>query len=265
MEARAMLGDILLRMGSVQPDQLQAALGHHFLSGVPLGRTLVEQRACSEGAVMKALSVQVGLHTIELDPKLCALVPARVARQHRAIPVRVEPGPRGLLYVAVSAPGSLEALDAVRAVSGRPRIQASLATDEAIARALVRLYGLDVEQSVPRASPSPSAPAVLLYGFPHVSAARLTAFFIARGLEARVARALEVMGSKPSDVVFAPLGAIEELLPSGARVQGQLLVQGHHPESDFERAAQVGARGFLGSPLDDELLLRAMRRLRPVS
>jgi len=33
-------------------------------------------------------------------------------------------------------------------------------------------------------------------------------------------------------------------------------------EDGFERAQRLGAKGFVGSPLDAELLVRAIRRLR---
>jgi type IV pilus assembly protein PilB len=45
-------------------------------------------------------------------------------------------------------------------------------------------------------------------------------------------------------------------------VRAQLLVAGKAPEVDLARAQALGAKGFLAAPLDADLLLRAVRRLR---
>ncbi|HLL82074.1 MAG TPA: hypothetical protein VK420_05460, partial [Longimicrobium sp.] len=155
-----------------------------------------------------------------------------------------------------------EALDAVRAVSGKPRVTAHLASDEALARALARLYG-DDEPSRASREPAPSLGprGLLLYGWPPVTAILISRALAKHGLKTRVASPLEVLHMDASDTVFAPIQAMEGLLAGELRVAGSLLVH-DIAEDGFERARRLGAKGFVANPLDAELLVRAIRRVR---
>ncbi|MCE9668434.1 general secretion pathway protein GspE [Myxococcus stipitatus] len=140
------LGDILLERGVVDALQLHSALAYQRKWGVPLGQVVVDQRFCTAEQVLEALAEQVGLETVDLDARrpeaaLSRLIPERVARAHRVVPLRLEgPGPRDTLVVAMAAPASLASLDAVKSVTGRSRVVARLATDAAIQRAIGWLY-----------------------------------------------------------------------------------------------------------------------------
>jgi hypothetical protein len=229
----------------------------------------VREGLCSEADVLHALSVQLGIAAVDLeqeppDPALARLVPARIARQYRVVPLRVEQQEREVLHVALPAPASLEALDAVRAVSGKPRVEPRLASDAALARALTSLYGVELADAPhPKFSrgTGPGAP-VLLYGWPPVTAVLLTRTLAQEGIEARVATPLEVMHTRAGDVVLAPLTAMEGLLLGETHLAGTLIVHGAAEEEGYERARRVGARGYLASPHDGELVLRAVRRVR---
>src|SRR5262245_12062453 len=125
--ARRMLGEILLERGAVSRAQLRLGLVHHHEARIPLGRALVRERVCTESDVLRALSDQLGIDFVELereklDRKLSRLIPQRIARQYRVVPLRLELRDKEILHVALPAPASIEALDAVRAVSGRPRV-----------------------------------------------------------------------------------------------------------------------------------------------
>ena len=116
---------------------------------VPLGRALVREGLCTEADILRALSMQLGLPAIDLDrerldPKLTRLVPKRIAQKYRVVPLRLEKGERVVLHIAIPAPASLEALDAVRAVSGKPRVEPHLASDTALGHALAALYGIQI-------------------------------------------------------------------------------------------------------------------------
>lgn len=268
---RRALGEILLELGLINRAQLRLGLIHHHQTQVPLGRALVREGLVSESDVLRALSLQLGVEPVDLehvrpDRSLARFIPAKVARQYRVVPLRLEWKDREILHVALPAPASLEALDAVRAVSGKPRVVPHLASDSALNRALAALYGLeDAGAEEPELKFSwgsgPEAP-VLLYGWAPVTAVLLQRTLGQHGIEARVATPLEVMHTRPDDVVVAPLTAMEGLLLGETRIEAALIVHGEAEEQDYERARQVGASGYLANPRDEELLVRAVRRVR---
>ncbi|MFL5352923.1 hypothetical protein [Archangium sp.] len=271
--ARRMLGEILMELGLIDRAQLRLGLVHHHETRVPLGRALVREGVCTEADVLRALSLQLGIAAIDLDrepldPQLTRLVTKRIARQYRVVPLRLEKGEREVLHVALPAPASLEALDAVRAVSGKPRVEPHLASDTALSNALAALYGLQdggSEQAAANAPERGPDPPLLLYAWPPVTATLITRALSRHGLRTKVATPLEVMHTTAADLVFAPVQAMEGLLAGEARIAGAMLLSGTSEDEDLERAHRIGARGYVANPLDGELLLRAIRRLRPTS
>ncbi len=154
---RKRLGDILLERGVVDALQLHSALAYQRKWGVPLGQVVVDQRFGTGQQVLEALAFQAGMQTVDLDaqpadPRLAWLIPERVAEAHRVVPLRLEgQGTRdSVLVVAMAAPASLASLDAVKSVSGKPRVVAKLATDTAIQRAIGRLYRGETGEAAPR-------------------------------------------------------------------------------------------------------------------
>ncbi|MCY1021055.1 general secretion pathway protein GspE [Pyxidicoccus sp. MSG2] len=271
--ARRPLGEILLELGVLNRAQLRVGLVHHFETHVPLGRALVREGVCTEADVLRGLAAQLGVEAVDLEHALperavASLIPARIARQYRAVPLRVElvqleQAEREVLHIALPAPVSLEAVDAVRAVSGKPRVEAHVASDPAIARALAELYGIE-EPTQPPAGPTPAPGGpLLLYGWPPVTAVLISRQLARHGIPAKVATPLEVLHTAPNDVVLAPIQAMEGLLAGEVHIAGSLIVHGTSDDEGFERARQLGARGFLANPRDEQLLLRAIRRLRP--
>jgi type IV pilus assembly protein PilB len=265
------LGDILLEMGLIDRAQLRLGLVHHHEARVPLGRALVREGVCTEADILRALSLQEGLDAVDLereplDRKLTRLVPARLARRYRVVPLRLEKDEREVLHIALPAPASLEALDAVRAVSGKPRVEPHLASDTALAHALAALYGIQEHPSEPAPEPAPEPGAtILLYAWPPVTATLIARALERNGISTRVASPLEVMHTSASDIVFAPVQAMEGLLAGEAHIAGALLLSGSSDDEDLERAHRLGAKGYVANPLDGELLLRAIRRLRSSS
>ncbi|WP_426753981.1 hypothetical protein [Myxococcus sp. Y35] len=271
--SRRPLGEILLEQGVLNRAQLRVGLVHHHEVHVPLGRALVREGLCSDADVLRGLSEQLGVDAVDLDrtppdASLVAHIPARVARQYHAVPLHLEKvlldqGEREVLHIALPAPVSLEAVDAVRAVSGLPRVEAHIASDAALARALSRLYGIELPTEPP--APAVLAPGgpLLLYGWPPVTAVLMSRLLARNGFQARTASPLEVLHTGPGDIVLAPLQAMEGLLAGEVHIAGTLIVHGNSDDEGFERARQVGARGFLANPRDEQLLLRAVRRLRP--
>jgi hypothetical protein len=271
ISTKRMLGEILLERGAVSRAQLRLGLVHHHEARVPLGRALIRERVCSEQDVLRALSEQLGISAVDLeheplDRKLTRLIPLRIARQYRVVPLRMELQDKEILHVALPAPASLEALDAVRAVSGKPRVEPHLASDTALTHALARQYGLRETTEEPEFAPEPTPDGpVLLYGWPPVTAVLITRILSREGYTAKVATALEVLHTSPLDLVLAPVQAMEGLLMGELQIAGALIVHSASEDEGFERAHQLGAKGFLVNPTDEEMLLRAVRRPRPAS
>ncbi|MFL5318170.1 MAG: hypothetical protein ACJ790_00840 [Myxococcaceae bacterium] len=280
------LGEILLEMGAIDQLQLNAALAYHRQWGVPLGKALVEKRLCGGDKVFSALAKQSGLPVIKLDqqkldPRLSSLIPLKVAQQHRVIPLRLEGKRAETLVVAIAAPASLGALDAVQSVTGKQRVVAHLATDEDLGLALSRIYGVENPHAV--AAPPAFAPArmadeaevdldpqpsraeesgtVLLYGWPEGPAASLLEMISKSGLGARIIDEAELSHAGAGEVVLAPLPSIEAAAKRGLRAAAPLIVAGKDPDVDFPRAQRVGACGFLPAPVEAELVLHVVRRV----
>ncbi|WP_141588581.1 general secretion pathway protein GspE [Myxococcus sp. AB056] len=151
------LGDILLERGVVDALQLHSALAYQRKWGVPLGQVVVDQRFSTAQQVLEALAFQAGMQTVDLDiqppdASLTWLIPERVAETHRVVPLKLEGqgGRDSVLVVAIAAPASLASLDAVKSVSGKPRVVAKLASDASIRRAIGQLYRGETGEAVPR-------------------------------------------------------------------------------------------------------------------
>lgn len=271
------LGETLLSIGAVDELQLNAALALQRQWGMLLGRAVVQQRFCSPELVLKALALQTGLPTVDLekqalDTSLTGLVPRKVAEQHKVVPLHREGARFETLVVAIAAPAPLSALDEVRKVSRKQRVVPVLASDEAIERAIVRLYDGETALELPQkveatvqgyaklATPQPGP--VLVYGWPPLAGKSMALTLAAEGISARVARVEEVLRCGPNDVVVAPLPAIEELMPSNPKLRGRLVVAVKRPAEDAPRAARIGAKAVLGAPVDPKLLMQAIEECR---
>ncbi len=247
--------------------ELKLALCQQRTRGLPLGRTLVQDKICTESDVARALSLQAGLNFVDLDrepidPSAAALLPEKFARERSVVPLRlvVDAARHEQLHVALAAPAHVTAVDDVRAVSGKARVIAFVAADGALSRALWRLYprGEAVDFSG-----TPVAAPLMLYGFSHVEVARLENKLGEHGVRARGATPHDVLAAGAEDVVIASLDTVEQLAPPERPLHAALICVGEDPVRDFARAQALGARGFVVAPVDLELLLRAIRRFRP--
>ncbi|MGH7532609.1 MAG: type II secretion system protein GspE, partial [Gemmatimonadales bacterium] len=89
------LGDILVREGLINRDQLNQALAEQKTSGHRLGYVLVKLGVVQELEVTKVLAKQyrmpaVDLSRFEVDPKIIKLVPADLALKKSVLPLKRE-------------------------------------------------------------------------------------------------------------------------------------------------------------------------------
>jgi type IV pilus assembly protein PilB len=138
------LGQILIELDFITPDQLEVALEEHRKTPKSLGRVLIDMGMIKEGDLVRALAEQVGLEFVDLaeyqvDPTATALLPEALARRYRALPI----GDRdGKLLVAMSDPANVYALDDIRTITGRDVLPV-VATANDVERAIQKFAGMD--------------------------------------------------------------------------------------------------------------------------
>jgi hypothetical protein len=141
--ARPRLGEMLVELGYLNGEQLNGALAHQRQWGMSFGRAALARGYCNEDQILEALVRQTGLRGVDLEkeeqaPEVRGLLSHEAAQQHRAVALKLS---AHTLMVAMAAPASLNAQDAIRALTGRSRLDVVIASDEALERAIARFYG----------------------------------------------------------------------------------------------------------------------------
>ena len=140
--ARKKLGEMLVEAGVITETNLRAALNEQRRWGGTLGRQLVEMKMISEAELVRVLSMQLNMPSIELDrldipSAVLDLVPADVAAEHNIIPFAQQ---MKFLDVAMADPTNLGILDELR-IRTQLNIRPYLAGPRAIERAVGKFYG----------------------------------------------------------------------------------------------------------------------------
>jgi type IV pilus assembly protein PilB len=119
-ESRKSLGQYLIERDLLTREQLQAALSEARRLGIFLRQALLKLKLVSEEHLLEYVESELGIPRIDLssydsDPELRKLVPERVARKHRLVPVfKIA----NVLTVAMIDPMDVLALDEVKLTSG---------------------------------------------------------------------------------------------------------------------------------------------------
>ena len=137
------LGQILIELGLITPEQLETALEEHQKTPKALGRVLIDLGMIREADLVRALAEQVGLEFVDLTDtrsiRVHGALPEALARRYRALPI----GERdGKLLVAMSDPANVYALDDIRTITGRD-VQPVVATSADVEQAIQKFAGLD--------------------------------------------------------------------------------------------------------------------------
>lgn len=149
--ARARLGELLIQEGRIDALQLRSAMAHQSRWGGRLGQALVNLGLVSEAVVMEALARQLGVRFVEIGsrtvaPAVLRLVPERLVRKYRCLPLGVAAGRRGPLLVALGDPADLRVADDLAFATGMD-VEGVLATPADLEQAIAR--HLDGEMSRP--------------------------------------------------------------------------------------------------------------------
>ena len=150
------LGQILIELGYITPEQLETALEEHRKTPKSLGRVLIDLGMIKEADLVRALAEQVGLEFVDLnefpiDATATVLLPEALSRRYRAIPI----GERdGKLLVAMSDPANVYALDDIRTITNRD-VQPLVATASDVEQAIQKFSHMEgqVEALATEAAP----------------------------------------------------------------------------------------------------------------
>ncbi|RTG95478.1 type IV pilus assembly ATPase PilB [Thermus scotoductus] len=151
------LGAILLDAGLLTDEELQMALEKHREVGGSLAEVIVDSGLLSERRIAQAIEDHFGiplveLHTLEIPPKVRALLPAEKAKELQAIPFAVDEE-AGVVRVAFVNPLDTLALEEVEDLTGMV-VEPYQATKSAFLYTLAKHYP---ELNLPL-PPPPSGP-----------------------------------------------------------------------------------------------------------
>jgi hypothetical protein len=157
------MGDLLLEMGLLDEQTLQAAIAEQRLSGRRLPRILGEKRVVDEERLTKAVAAKLGLEVVnvsslKIHERVLALIPAPVAIRYGVLPIAIKRANGAeYLYLVMADPLDTEAIGEVQRVTGRQvRVLMAGATevDAAIDTQYRAIQGKHV-QPMPPATPPP--------------------------------------------------------------------------------------------------------------
>jgi type IV pilus assembly protein PilB len=140
------LGDLLVELGFVRPDDLATALALQSGGSEPkrrLGEILIDHHFIDENQLLQVLSVQFGFPIADpeferIDTSVAVRAPQRWCQQHGFVALRRD-GNR--ICVAFSDPMDTSRVEAAEQVFGRDNIIPYIARRASIEAALVRLHG----------------------------------------------------------------------------------------------------------------------------
>lgn len=158
------LGEILVQLGWLAPEQLKTVVENRDLLGGRIGTQLVEKGLVTTDQVSEALSRQMRVpaalarHFEKADPGVVAMLKPVLAARYMAIPLVAARSGARRIVVAMATPQDVQLLDDVSFALGA-RVEPMVSAELAIARNLKRFYNVDVKLDRP-AEPEPRARSV---------------------------------------------------------------------------------------------------------
>lgn len=140
------LGDQLVALGIISPDQLRIALLEQRETGKPLGEALLSLGFATAEVMRTALAEKLGEQAVSLkgivaDPAALALIPKAVAKRHSLFPVSLVNASNELI-IAIANPNDIVASDQISSMLGdRLRPSWRLANGAEIQSAIEQYYG----------------------------------------------------------------------------------------------------------------------------
>ena len=143
------LGEILVQLGQITPEQLAAGLGAQKLAGGKLGTHLVELGFIGTDQLSLALSRQMGVpaalerHFSRADPAVVAMLTPSLAERYMAVPLASAHNGVKQIAAAMAAPLDVLTVDDLSFALGA-HVEPLVASEIVIAHNIKRLYGVEV-------------------------------------------------------------------------------------------------------------------------
>jgi len=140
------LGDLLVEMGAVAAEDMDAAVAEAKKSGERLGEILLKMNLVDEETLMQAIGRQLSVPYVrpslmEIDPAAVERVPAKLATHYQLIPIGQA---NGALQVAVNDPLDIHVLDDLR-LTLRTEVELAVASRKEIREAIKKYYGIGAD------------------------------------------------------------------------------------------------------------------------
>ena len=118
---RRRIGEILIEDGLLSKAQLEEALAYQKEKGGLIGSILVEKNFVSEESLIGALGKQfkvpyLPLKSYSINPDMAELLKADFCHKHQVVPFDFD---SKKIYIAIADPMNREAIEQVRALTGR--------------------------------------------------------------------------------------------------------------------------------------------------
>jgi general secretion pathway protein E len=143
------IGDILIELKILTPQQLEECLEEQKSTGKLLGQVLLERKLVSKIDLSRALAIQLGIPFIDriteqmADLQMLGKVPLKFLRQHCVIPIMFE----GQKTIVTANPLDLQPLDDLALLMGG-EIASAVATEDIINDAINRFYPLETSKEM---------------------------------------------------------------------------------------------------------------------
>jgi type IV pilus assembly protein PilB len=136
------IGDLLIRTGRIDAQQLQEALAYQKEQGGRLGSALIKLGHLNERQLVEALSQHFGvpavdLQATEIDEVVVKIIPPELARKYIIVPVSKA---GATVTVAMLDPTNVFAMDDVKFMTGY-KVEPVLAAESDLRAAIDRYYG----------------------------------------------------------------------------------------------------------------------------
>ena len=153
------LGELLIASGVLGREQMERAVAERKRQGGPLGRVLVDMGLVGEETYVRALSKQLQLAAVSLDPAkveraVARAVPRETCERYGLVPFRLD-RERGLLDIAMADATSNDAIDAIEALT-KLKVRPFVAGPRAVQRVVEAHFadGVSAEKSAPVPAPA---------------------------------------------------------------------------------------------------------------
>ncbi len=141
-----LLGQLLVKMGNLDPDDLDMALREHHKTGGRLGDILLKMQLITEEDLLRALATQLGMQYVKISEhnistEVIKKIPAKLVTHYQLIPYEYS---EGVLKVVVSDPLDMHTLDDLRMVL-KMEIEPVVSSTKEIGEAIKKYYGIGAD------------------------------------------------------------------------------------------------------------------------